>query len=73
MTEERAINLYYYLVQNQAPKKELDAVINLLKQQHQIDLTRLERKRHRPQNRFDINNYGVGGSRTMNQTRQLGR
>ncbi|PSU34030.1 hypothetical protein [Photobacterium lutimaris] len=73
MTEERAINLYYYLINNKAPKRELDVVINLLNQQYQIDLSRLERKRHRPQNRFDINSYGAGGSRTMNQTRQLGQ
>ncbi|MBY5944293.1 hypothetical protein [Photobacterium rosenbergii] len=71
MTEERAINLYYYLVQSKAPKRELDVAISLLKQRYGIDLSRLEKKRHRPQNRFDINSYGAGGSRTMNQTRQM--
>ncbi|MCQ1061205.1 hypothetical protein ACQKPX_12665 [Photobacterium sp. DNB23_23_1] len=44
MAEERAINLYYYLVNNKAPKRELDVVINLLKQQYKIDLSHLERK-----------------------------
>ena len=71
MTQERALNLYYYLVNNHAPQKELDVVIRLLKQQYDIDLSRLDRKRYRPQNRYNINNYGAGGSRTMNQTRQM--
>ncbi|MGF1684075.1 hypothetical protein L4D09_15300 [Photobacterium makurazakiensis] len=71
MNEQRAINLYYYLVNNKAPQKDINAVLKLLAEQHHIDLTRLDRKRPRNQNRFDINSYGAGGSRTLNQTRQL--
>ncbi|PSU12775.1 hypothetical protein C9J03_09410 [Photobacterium gaetbulicola] len=71
MTQERAINLYYYLLQENTPQKELNAIMRLLKEDYGIDLSRIDRKRRRPQNRFDINNYGAGGSRTMNQTRQI--
>lgn len=71
ISKERAINLYYYLLQEKTSQKELNAIISLLKDTYEIDLSRLDKKRARPQNRFDINNYGAGGSRTMNQTRQM--
>ncbi|MGF1724653.1 hypothetical protein [Photobacterium nomapromontoriensis] len=71
MTEQRAINLYYYMVENNAPQKEINTVISILEEKYNINLRRLDRKRARPQNRFDINSYGAGGSRTMNQTRQM--
>ncbi|MCW8328398.1 hypothetical protein MD588_06210 [Photobacterium sp. SDRW27] len=71
MNKERAINLYYYLTQNQAPQKDINAVLKLLQQQHHIDISYLDKRRKRFPNRFDINSYGAGGSRTLNQTRQL--
>ena len=75
MTEERAINLYYYLVHHHASRKEINAVLALLQQQHNVDLRqldkRLNKRRITSPNRFDINSYGAGGSRTLNQTRSM--
>ncbi|GAL02605.1 hypothetical protein ACFFLZ_05100 [Photobacterium aphoticum] len=75
MTEARAINLYYYLVHNHTSRKEINAVLALLKQDHNIDLyaldKRVSKQRRSSPNRFDINSYGTGGSRTLNQTRHM--
>lgn len=73
MTTDRALNLYAYLKQQNASPQLLASIVKTLQTEHQIDLTaHLKPKKSRPSpNRFDINNYGVGGSRTLNQTRQM--
>lgn len=73
MTTDRALNLYAYLKQQNASPQLLASIVKTLQTEHQIDLTaHLKPKKARPSpNRFDINNYGVGGSRTLNQTRQM--
>ncbi|MEH6531144.1 MAG: hypothetical protein V7735_07350 [Photobacterium frigidiphilum] len=75
MNQQRAENLYFYLRQQHAPQKDINAVLKLLRKNYSIDLAQLE-KRYRKTlgyspNRFDINTYGTAGSRTMNQTRQM--
>ncbi len=73
MTHERALNLYAYLKQQNVSLEARQAVLTALKIQHHIDLMpTIKPKPKTPSpNRFDINNYGASGSRTLNQTRQM--
>ena len=74
MNKQRAINLYRYLQETNAEPDIIENVLQRLQTDHHIsreDIIPKRKKQTVSPNRFDINNYGAGGSRTMNQTRSM--
>ena len=73
MNKQRTINLYRYLQETKAEPEMIENILQLLQKDHHISREEVipKKKSTVSPNRFDINNYGAGGSRTMNQTRKM--